>query len=678
MDDLTRAWFGRRTSRWQDWPADRLLAAKRRLGVTISVVIPARNEERTVAGVVGAIFRSLVTEVPLVDELVVIDSDSADATAAAAARAGAVVHRAAEVMPSAGSFPGKGEALWKSLHVTSGDLLVFIDADLTRWGPHFVSGLLGPLLADEEVRLVKGFYTRVRTETDGSTSAEGGRVTELVARPLISLWWPELAGVVQPLAGEWAARRSLMESLSIPVGYGVELATLMDTVSGYGIDAVAQVDLGSRAHRHQANHDLALMAAELLLVAERRRPAGQREPSDAAAGLQQFVRGEDGTGPPGFPARPGERAAAGVLGTRPARRERTAWRQPMGDGQGGGGEDGPREQGVLRLGRHASPPGQPLIMGIVNRTPDSFFRPGADLGRVGRAGAGRTRSSPRAPTSSTLAGSRPRPARRSTSARRSGGRPGSSARSGPAIPDIVISVDTWRHETGRAACEAGADLLNDSWGGFDERLAEVAAEFGAGLVCAHAGRQQPRTRPFRVAYDDVMADVLGHTLRLARRALAAGVQPERIVIDAAHDFGKNTWHSLEITRRLNEMTRDRLAGPGVAVQQGLRRRDPEPAARAAAARHPGGDRGQRLARRQDLPGASGHRVPPGGRHGRGHPRRPAAGPRRPGTGLAVITAAALCPAPPLLARELTGADPVLPELRQACLDAVTALLSRRP
>jgi dihydropteroate synthase len=121
-------------------------------------------------------------------------------------------------------------------------------------------------------------------------------------------------------------------------------------------------------------------------------------------------------------------------------------------------------------------------------------------------------------------------------------------------PDIVISVDTWRHETGRAACQAGADLLNDSWGGFDERLTEVAAEFGAGLVCSHAGGHPPRTRPFRVAYADVMADVLEQTLRLARRALAAGVPRERIVIDPAHDFGKNTWHSLEITRRLNEMT----------------------------------------------------------------------------------------------------------------------------
>jgi glucosyl-3-phosphoglycerate synthase len=288
MDDRTQDWFGRRTSRWQDWPLDDLLAAKRRQDATISVVIPARNEERTVAGVVSAIAHALHS---LVDELVVMDSDSTDATASVAARAGAAVHRTAEVLPAAGSFAGKGEALWKSLAVTNGDLLVFVDADLTSWGPHFVSGLIGPLLAEPEIQLVKGFYTRVRTETDGSTSTEGGRVTELIARPLISLWWPELAGVVQPLAGEWAARRSLMESLSVPVGYGVELATLMDTVAAHGLDAVAQVDLGSRAHRHQANHDLALMAAELLMVAERRRARGM---TSATAELRQFVRDEAG------------------------------------------------------------------------------------------------------------------------------------------------------------------------------------------------------------------------------------------------------------------------------------------------------------------------------------------------------------------------------------------------
>jgi glucosyl-3-phosphoglycerate synthase len=312
------AWFGRRTSHWQDWPGEQLLAAKERLGAGISVIIPARNEERTVGGVVSAIGRSLMQQLPLVDELVVMDSDSDDATADVAAGAGAKVYRTSDVLPAAGSFPGKGEALWKSLHVTTGDLLVFVDADLTRWGPHFVTGLLGPLLADEQIALVKGFYTRVWTQDDGSTSAEGGRVTELVARPLLSLWWPELTAVVQPLAGEWAARRTLMESLPIPVGYGVELATLMDTAARHGLDAVAQVDLGSRAHRHQANHDLALMAAELLVVAERRRPAGY-EP--ARAELRQFTRSDGEARPVIRPVPVTERPPAASAGPGAAARQ---------------------------------------------------------------------------------------------------------------------------------------------------------------------------------------------------------------------------------------------------------------------------------------------------------------------------------------------------------------------
>jgi glucosyl-3-phosphoglycerate synthase len=313
MQDHVRTWLRQSTSHWQDWPPERLLAAKRAAGTRISVVIPARNEERTVGRVVAALRQALLTATPLVDEIIVVDSDSTDGTGRAAERAGAIVYGARDIAPALGSYPGKGEALWKSLLVTQGDLLVFVDADLTRWGPHFVTGLLGPLLADppgtgqrragqqgdgqqgagQPVQLVKGFYERVRTERDGSTSTEGGRVTELVARPLLSLWWPQLAGVVQPLAGEWAIRRGLMESLSIPVGYGVELSTLLDTFTRYGLGALAQVDLGSRAHRHQADHDLALMAAELLVVAEARR----EHPEPPGQLLHQFVR-EDGEARP--------------------------------------------------------------------------------------------------------------------------------------------------------------------------------------------------------------------------------------------------------------------------------------------------------------------------------------------------------------------------------------------
>ena len=213
----------------------------------------------------------------------------------------------------------------------------------------------------------------------------------------------------------------------------------------------------------------------------------------------------------------------------------------------------PRPQAGLRLGRHLFQPAQPIVMAIVNRTPDSFYRPGltwdesaamdrvhevvaegADIIDVGGV--------PAAPGSQVDA---------DEEIRRTAGL---IAQIRASHPGVVISVDTWRHQVGRAACQAGADVINDSWGGADERLAEVAAEFGAALVCAHVGPQRPRTRPFRVAYPDLMADVLGQVQRLASRALAAGVEPDRIVIDAAHDFGKNTWHSLEITRRLDEMT----------------------------------------------------------------------------------------------------------------------------
>jgi len=238
----------------------------------IAVVIPARNEQETIADVVGEIMGNLGD---LVDDVVVMDSLSSDATGSIAAAEGAQVHSVADVRPDLGVHAGKGEALWKSLFVTDADLLVFIDADLTDWGAHFVTGLVGPLLANPEVMLVRGFYDRVLNA--GSTpSLEGGRVTELLARPWLALHRPALAGVIQPLAGEWAIRRSAFEQLSIPMGYGVELSTLLDVHDRFGLDAIAQVDLGRRAHRHQSLHDLSAMSLELLVVAERRTASQHR------------------------------------------------------------------------------------------------------------------------------------------------------------------------------------------------------------------------------------------------------------------------------------------------------------------------------------------------------------------------------------------------------------------
>jgi len=212
-----------------------------------------------------------------------------------------------------------------------------------------------------------------------------------------------------------------------------------------------------------------------------------------------------------------------------------------------------RAQTVLRLGSRAFPPGQPLIMGIVNRTPDSFYRPGltwdesAAMERVGQIVA-------EGADIVDVGGVPAAPGKQVAAAEEIRRTAGFIAAVRGRHPGVVISVDTWRHEVARAACSAGADLINDSWGGHDERMPEVAAEFGAALVCSHAGRQRPRTRPFRVAYADVVADVVAHTTRLAEQAVRAGVDPDRIVIDPAHDFGKNTWHSLEVTRRLAELT----------------------------------------------------------------------------------------------------------------------------
>jgi glucosyl-3-phosphoglycerate synthase len=277
-------WFAAATSAWGDWDLARLVAAKG--PQRVSVVIPARNESATIGGIVTAIGRVLIEETRLVDELVVIDSDSTDDTADIAAAVGAKVYPAAMIRPELGWRAGKGEALWKAQFVTSGDILVFIDADLTEWGPHFVTGLLGPLLTHPAVLLVKGFYDRILDDGTGQPSLQGGRVTELVARPLLSLYWPALREVVQPLAGEWAIRRSTFASLPVPVGYGVEMSTLLDIYRQHGASAIAQVDLGARAHSHQSVHDLAVMAGEILAVALRR--VGQPVPEQAE--LRQYDR----------------------------------------------------------------------------------------------------------------------------------------------------------------------------------------------------------------------------------------------------------------------------------------------------------------------------------------------------------------------------------------------------
>ncbi|MFD9501207.1 glucosyl-3-phosphoglycerate synthase [Streptomyces sp. NPDC060035] len=287
LEEVER-WLTRRSWSAADRPLERLTAARARdpHRAGVSVVLPALNEEATVGEIVEEIRRELMEKVQLVDELVVIDSGSTDATAAVARRAGArVVHRDA-ILPRIPAVPGKGEVLWRSLLVTSGEIVCFIDADLKDFSADFVSGIVGPLLTDPEVQFVKAMYDRPLGEAAG----QGGRVTELVARPLLNLHWPQLAGFVQPLGGEYAVRRSLLERLPFPVGYGVELGLLVDALHTVGLDALAQVDVGVRKHRHQDGQALGRMAAAIYRTAQLRLSRGHL----VRPVLTQFERGENG------------------------------------------------------------------------------------------------------------------------------------------------------------------------------------------------------------------------------------------------------------------------------------------------------------------------------------------------------------------------------------------------
>ncbi len=344
LDDVER-WLKARSWSAADRPPARLLAAKRALGArgTVSVVLPALNEEATVGAIVEAIRAELMAEggpgggaaggagggaaggaggVALVDELVVMDSGSTDRTAEVAAAAGARVVRRDEVLPRVPPVPGKGEVLWRSLLATRGEIVCFVDADLQDFDTAFVSGIVGPLLTEPDVEFVKAVYDR---PVAGSAVAQGGRVTELVARPLLNLHWPLLAGFVQPLGGEYAARRSLLERLPFPVGYGVELGLLVDALHTVGLDALAQVDVGVRRHRHQDDRALGRMAAAIYRTAQLRLARGHL----VRPRLTQFERGVDGVFEP--------RTYGVDTEERPPVREIPEYRESR---RGGGGEPG--------------------------------------------------------------------------------------------------------------------------------------------------------------------------------------------------------------------------------------------------------------------------------------------------------------------------------------------------
>jgi glucosyl-3-phosphoglycerate synthase len=259
-----------------------LAEAKHRLGLGVSVCLPARNEEATVGSIVATVRRELVERVPLVDEVVVMDDGSTDATAEAAGWEGARVVGVDEVLPDLPRGSGKGNALWKSLYACDGDLLCWLDADIRNFGAHFVTRLLAPLLTTTDIDMVKGFYRRPLHDNPSG----GGRVTELVARPALSYLFPQLTHFVQPLAGEYAGRRVVLESVPFVEGWGVEIGLLIDVVSRFGLRSVAQSDLGVREHRNRPLRELGPQALAVLATVLRR--AGIDRPDSLRPELFRF------------------------------------------------------------------------------------------------------------------------------------------------------------------------------------------------------------------------------------------------------------------------------------------------------------------------------------------------------------------------------------------------------
>jgi glucosyl-3-phosphoglycerate synthase len=276
-----------------------LVEAKARHGHTVSVCLPARDEEATVGPVVATVRQSLVERLPLVDEIIVIDDGSKDATAAAAAAQGAHVFAAGEVLPLLPHGSGKGNAMWKSLYVSQGDVLCWVDADIRNFRPHFVARLLGPLLNDPDIGMVKGYYRRpLHGEPRG-----GGRVTELMARPVLSYLFPVLTRFVQPLSGEYAARRALVETVPFVEGWGVEIGLLLDIVFRFGVQSVTQVDLGVREHRNRPLDELGPQALAILATALRRAGLDCTDPPFVA----ELVRYDDQLAPERIPVAVSER-----------------------------------------------------------------------------------------------------------------------------------------------------------------------------------------------------------------------------------------------------------------------------------------------------------------------------------------------------------------------------------
>ncbi len=241
-----------------------LLVQKEGLGLTISLCFPTLNEAKTIGKEIVLLKSELMDRYPLLDEVAVIDSGSTDKTVEIARRFGASVFIASECLPQYGEKRGKGENLWKALYLLKGDIVVYIDADISNIHPKFVCGLLGPMLFNPHIKFVKGFYDRPLEISPGVRGSGGGRVTEILVRPLFSQFFPELSGIIQPLSGEYAGYRKILEQLPFPVGYGVETGMLIDIYQKWGLDVIAQTDLDQRVHSNKKTQELGKMSFGIL------------------------------------------------------------------------------------------------------------------------------------------------------------------------------------------------------------------------------------------------------------------------------------------------------------------------------------------------------------------------------------------------------------------------------
>lgn len=268
---LVDKWFAENTYHAGEFAdLEHLLEIKDQQRLTVSLALPALNEEETVGKVIRTIKDALMKRVPLLDEIVLVDSDSADHTREIAAELGVPVHIHQHVLPDLGTRAGKGEALWKSLYLTCGDILIWIDTDIVNVHPRFVYGLLGPLILHPEIQFAKGFYRRPLKVDNKLQAGGGGRVTELTARPLLNLFFPELSGIIQPLSGEYGGRRTALEQMPFSSGYGVEIGLLIDMFEKFGLSAIAQVDLQERIHHNQPLESLSKMSFAIIQTVVRR------------------------------------------------------------------------------------------------------------------------------------------------------------------------------------------------------------------------------------------------------------------------------------------------------------------------------------------------------------------------------------------------------------------------